>query len=86
MQNEDSKNRRVAPRYRLRGMGSRSNNMVADVGGRSSHEKKEHSRSKASWIREYLRLAWNSAEIPVVQGLSQKQGGPTGFSVIQSSP
>ena len=34
----------------------RSNNMGADVGGRSSHAK-EHSRFKASWIREYFRLA-----------------------------
>ena len=46
----------VAPRYRFRGMGSRSNNMGADMGGRSSHAK-EHSRSKASWIPEYVRLA-----------------------------
>ena len=38
---------RIAPRYRFRGMGSRSNNMGTDVGGRSSHAK-EHSRSKAS--------------------------------------
>ena len=53
MQNEDSKSWRVAPRYRIRGLGSRSNNMGADVGGRSS-QAKEHSRSKASWIREKI--------------------------------
>jgi len=36
--------------------GSRSNDMGADVGGRSSHVK-EHFRSKASWIRKYFQLA-----------------------------
>ena len=49
-------NWRVAPRCRFRGMGSQSNSMGADVGGRSSHAK-EHSCSKASWIRKYFRLA-----------------------------
>jgi len=39
-------------------MGSRSNNMGADVGGRSSHAK-EHFRPKASWIQKYFRLTWN---------------------------
>ena len=43
------KNRRVAPRYRFRGMGSRSNNMGADVGKRICHSK-EHYHYKASWI------------------------------------
>jgi len=43
-------------------MGSRSNNMEADVGRRSSHAK-EHSHSKTSWIRKYFRLALNSGEV-----------------------
>ena len=36
--------------------------MGIDVGGRNSHAE-EHSRSKASWIREYFRLAKNSEEL-----------------------
>jgi len=41
------------------GMGSRSNNMGADVGGKSSHAT-EHSRLKTSWTQKNIRLAWNS--------------------------
>ena len=55
MQNVDWKNQRVAPRYRFWGLGSRSNNMGADVGGRSIHAK-EHFCSKASWIRKNFDL------------------------------
>jgi len=40
--------------------------MGADVGGRSSHAK-EHSYSKASWIRKYFRLAYNYRETVLVE-------------------
>jgi len=55
MQNEDWNNWRVTPRYRFRGMGSRSNIMWADVGSRSSHAKGP-SRSKTSGFKSILDL------------------------------
>jgi len=69
-----------------RGMESRSNNIGAHVGGRSSHAK-EHSRSKANWIQKYFRLQKSFGEktlvmIPPVMRICATSNGEQRVQVL----